>query len=204
MSEHSGAAGIEIRPVAADRWADLVTLFGPSGAYSGCWCMWWRIPGGQFSRNGNTGNREALQALVCTGRQVGLLGYAGEQPVGWCAVAPRPAYGRVLRSPALRPTDPADPSVWSVPCFFVARDRRGSGVAEELLAAAVRHAAGEGAAAIEGYPVDPDGRPITSAELYTGTVGMFARAGFATVARPATGRRVVMRRDLTVPFAVPR
>jgi GNAT superfamily N-acetyltransferase len=167
--------------------------------------MWWRIPGGEFSRNGNAGNRAALSALVRGREQVGLLGYAGDEPVAWCAVAPRPAYGRVLRSPALRPTQPADATVWSVPCFFVARGRRRAGVARAMLAAAIRHAAGEGAAAIEGYPVDRDGgRPLGAADLYTGTVGMFARAGFVAVARPPTGRRVVMRRDLTVPFVALR
>jgi GNAT superfamily N-acetyltransferase len=194
----TAAATIEVRPADEDRWADLAALFGPSGAYSGCWCMWWLIPSGEFSRNGNAGNRAALRARIADGTPVGLLGYADGAPVGWCALAPRSAYGRLLRSPALRPADPAEraaSSVWSVPCFFVARGHRRAGVAEALLGAAVAHAAAAGATAIEGYPVDAAGR--AAAELYTGTVGMFTRAGFTVVRRPANGRRVVASRDLS-------
>jgi GNAT superfamily N-acetyltransferase len=188
---------IEVHAADAARWDDLVQLFGPSGAYSGCWCMWFRIPGGEFSRNGNAGNRAALKSLVEAGEPVGLLGYADGQPVGWCTVAPRPAYTRILRSPALKPEEPADAETWSVPCFFTRRDRRGSGVSAAMLEAAVTHARAAGATALEGYPVDPStGRVPAAAELYTGTVTLFTRAGFRVHRRPPTGRRVVMRRPL--------
>ena len=191
-----GTVAIEVFPVDADRWADLTELFGPSGAYSGCWCMWWRIPGREFGQNGNAGNHAALEAVVRRGEPVGLLAYADDgAPVGWAAVAPRSAYPRILRSPALKPADPDEPGVWSVPCFFIARRSRRTGVAGALLDAAVGYARGEGAAVLEGYPVDTAaGRTPTAAELYTGTVAQFARAGFMEHARAATGRRVVMRR----------
>jgi GNAT superfamily N-acetyltransferase len=186
---------IEVRPVGPGDWADVVRLFGPSGAYSGCWCMWFRISGREFSRNGNAGNRAALSDLVAAGQPVGLLGYAGDDPVGWAAVAPRSAYPRILRSPTLKPADPTEPGVWSVPCFFIRRDRRRTGVAGALLDAAVREAQARGATALEGYPVAvADGRPAPAAELFTGTVPLFERAGFATWHRPATGRRLVLRR----------
>ena len=117
--------------------------------------------------------------------------------MGWCAVAPRPAYTRILRSPALKPDDPADATVWSVPCFFTRRDRRGSGVSAAMLDAAVSHARSAGAAALEGYPVDTSsGRMPPAAELYTGTVRLFTRAGFTEHRRPPTGRRVIMRHSL--------
>jgi GNAT superfamily N-acetyltransferase len=157
--------------------------------------MWWRVPSREFSANGNAGNRAAFQRLVDVGEPVGLLAYDGEEPVGWCAVAPRPAYLRVLRSPALKPDRPDDATVWSVPCFFIKRDRRRAGVAGALLDAAVRYAAEQGATTVEGYPVDTTaGRMPHAAELYTGTVGLFARAGFTVHKRPTSGRRVVMRR----------
>jgi GNAT superfamily N-acetyltransferase len=189
---------IEVRTADAGRWTDLEALFGPSGAYSGCWCMWFRVSGREFGRNGNAGNRAALEALVRGGEPVGLLAYVEGAPAGWAAVAPRSAYHRILRSPALRPTDPDEAGVWSVPCFFVGRPHRRAGVAAALLDAAVGHARAEGATVLEGYPVDTGaGRAPPAAELYTGTVEQFARAGFFRHARPATGRRVVMRRRVT-------
>jgi GNAT superfamily N-acetyltransferase len=101
----------------------------------------------------------------------------------------------VLRSPALRPADPADPGVWSVPCFFVKRGHRGAGAAGALLDAAVTHARTQGASAVEGYPVDTGvGSRAPAAELYTGTVSLFTRAGFTVHRRPPTGRRIVMSR----------
>ena len=188
---------VEVHPVDAGRWPDLVALFGPSGAYSGCWCMWFRVPGAEFSSNGNAGNKDALHRLVEADEPVGLLGYVDGGPAGWVSVAPRPAYTRVLRSPALKPDDPADAATWSVPCFFTHRAHRGTGIAGALLDAAVDHARSPGAAALEGYPVAPGGgRLPPAAELFTGTLEMFANAGFAVHKRPATGRRVVVRRAL--------
>jgi GNAT superfamily N-acetyltransferase len=191
---------VEVHPVDAGRWPDLVALFGPSGAYSGCWCMWWRIPSAEFSRNGNAGNRKALRALAEAGRPVGLLGYVDGQPAGWVTVAPRPAYTRIQRSPALKPDEPEQPDdddTWSVPCFFTGRAHRGTGVAAALLRAAADHARREGATTLEGYPVDVSaGRRPPASELFTGTLEMFTNAGFTVHKRPRTGRRVVVRRAL--------
>jgi GNAT superfamily N-acetyltransferase len=137
--------------------------------------------------------------MVRSGAPVGLLAYAGDgTPVGWAATAPRTAYPRLLRSNTLRPIDPDhpdDPAVWSVPCFFIHRRNRRGGVGTALLGAAVEYARGQGASALEGYPVAAGGRRRSSNELYTGTVGMFLDNGFSELARPA-GSRVVMRRDL--------
>src|SRR6185436_5677335 len=35
---------IRCRPLTAGRWSDLERVFGPNGANSGCWCMWFRRP----------------------------------------------------------------------------------------------------------------------------------------------------------------
>jgi GNAT superfamily N-acetyltransferase len=188
---------IEVREVGPDLWPDLETLFGPSGAYSGCWCMWWRVPSKEFSANGNAGNRSALEGVVRQAEPVGLLAYSDGAPVGWMALAPREAYPRVLRSPALKPKAGPQAGVWSVTCFFIHRAHRRSGVARALLDAAAAHAKRHGASIVEGYPVDTDqGRAPAAAELFTGTVKMFTRAGFTVHERPPTGRRVIMRRSV--------
>jgi GNAT superfamily N-acetyltransferase len=186
---------VEVHPVDSGRWPDLVSLFGPSGAYSGCWCMWWRIPGGEFSRNGNAGNRRALEELAQTNQPLGLLAYVDGEPVGWATVAPRPAYGRILRSPALKPDQPDDDRVWSVPCFFIGRGHRGTGIATALLRHAVTHARARHATLLEGYPVD-NSEPRPAAELFSGTLPMFTAAGFTVHKRPPTGHRVVVRKAL--------
>ena len=179
---------LEVVPATADRWGDLERLFGPSGAYSGCWCMYWRISSNEFAANGNAGNRRALEELTAAGRVPGLLGYRGDEPVGWISIAPREQYGRLQRSPKLKPID--DHPVWSVVCFFVHRDHRGSGVAGELLRGAIDYAAGQGATTIEAYPPDHGGERIADASVYMGTVSLFRTAGFQEVARRSPKRPI--------------
>ncbi len=188
-------SGPTIAPVDSARLPDVEALFGPNGANSGCWCMWFRLPAKDWTANGNAGNRAAFTAAVSSGEPVGLLAYLDGEPVGWTAVAPRPAYRRLLRSPTLRPDDPDNPAVWSVTCFFINRYRRRSGIAGALLAAAVDYAGRGGARTVEGYPADTGSGRRSSGDLYTGTVPLFARAGFVEYRRPPTGGRTVMRRQ---------
>ncbi len=192
---------LDVRPATADRWRELEAFFAPSGAYSSCWCTWWRQTGGEFSAgcaDGGRGNRELLRGITLAGGVPGLLAYRGETPVGWVSVAPRPRFGRILRSPTLRPIDAGeadDETVWSIVCFWMPRRERGRGVGSALLDAAVGHAREAGARAVQGYPVDTAGQRRASSELFTGTLSMFRRAGFREVGRRAPDRPV-MRLDL--------
>jgi GNAT superfamily N-acetyltransferase len=158
--------------------------------------MWWRKPNADWRAAAPDGNRQEFQALVRAAQPVGLLAYAADgSPVGWAAVAPRPAYPRLARSRTLRLTDADDPGVWSAPCFYIHRRHRGTGVATALLAGVVEYAAGQGAQAVEGYPVADDGRKRSNADVYTGTVGMFLDNGFTRATAPS-GSKVIMRREL--------
>lgn len=194
---------IDVRPATPNRWPQLEAFFGPSGAYSSCWCTWWRQTGGEFSAgcaDRGRGNRELLRAITLAGGVPGLLAYRGETPVGWVSVAPRPRFGRILRSPTLRPVDPgavSDETVWSIACFWMPRRERGRGVGSALLEAAVRHAQDAGAHAVEGYPIDTDGQRRASPELFTGTLSMFRRAGFREVARRGHDRPVMRLEPVT-------
>jgi hypothetical protein len=109
-------------PVTEKHWKDLTTLFGERGACGGCWCMSWRKSKDQFQRDKGAANRASLKALVKHGPLPGILAYAGEQPAGWCAVAPRSEYVTLAKSRVLRPVD--DAPVWSVSCFFIAKPYR--------------------------------------------------------------------------------
>jgi len=183
---------VTVEPVTADRWDDLERLFGPSGAYSGCWCTWWRLAAKEWDAAGNAGRRAVLAEVVARGDEPGLLAYLGGEPVGWVAIAPREAYPRLNRSPHTKPVD--DVPVWSITCFWVDRAHRGTGVATALLAAAVEHARARGAGAVEGYPVDPAARAVDAAGAFTGVLGLFTDAGFAELARRTPTSRVVVRR----------
>jgi GNAT superfamily N-acetyltransferase len=78
-------------------------------------------------------------------------------------------------------------------CFVVGRKSRGQGVASALLEAAIDYARDHGATTLEGYPVETDGTRIASANVYKGTLGMFARAGFTVVERRQWNRTTPVR-----------
>lgn len=180
---------VECHPLTPDRWPDLEALFGPRGACGGCWCMWWRIPRAQFEEQKGEGNRRMMQALVEGGKIPGILAYLDGRPVGWCALAPREEYPTLARSRILRPVD--DRPVWSVTCFFVAREARGMGLTVRLLEAAVAYARSQGAGVVEGYPVDTGGARRPAPFVYTGLASAFRQAGFVEVARRSPTRPIM-------------
>jgi GNAT superfamily N-acetyltransferase len=185
---------LEIHPLTRERWDDLVTVFDRPGDPKGCWCMFYRMRSRDFEPRWGRANREDFHEVVEQGPPPGLLAYRDGQPVGWCAVAPRADYPRILNSRVLKPVD-EDPGVWSIVCFYVVRGERGGGLAAALLEAAVDHAAARGAAAVEGYPRDTAGSTRHANEMFVGSMSMFAAAGFEEAARRSP-QRPIMRRTL--------
>lgn len=179
---------VNVYPAGPERWRDLELLFGPRGACAGCWCMWWRLRKADFEHQKGEGNRQALRQLVECGNPPGLIAYSDGVPVGWCAVGPRAQLPRMEASRILKAVD-AQP-VWSVSCFFVARAFRRKGISADLLQAAADYARSQGAAILEGYPVDP-GTGLPDAFVWTGLAGAFVRVGFREVARRSPSRPIM-------------
>jgi GNAT superfamily N-acetyltransferase len=182
-------------PATPARWADVEALFGTRGDPARCWCQWFYAGAHVAAGAIAAANREALQAQVQQGPPPGVLAYRDGEPVGWCAVAPRPTYTRLPRSEVLRGTprdELADPAVWSVTCFVVRVGHRRSGLTSVLLDGAVRLARESGARIVEGYPLDVAAKArSSSAELFHGPLSTFLAAGFREVARPRPTRPVV-------------
>jgi GNAT superfamily N-acetyltransferase len=156
--------------------------------------MWWRLaPRSAFDAAKGEANHAALRQIVKSGEVTGLLRYEGDEPIGWCSVAPRENFPVLGRSRALPLIDDASP--WSVVCLFVRRDHRRRRISVELLQAAAGYAADHGAQIVEGYPVVPKKGTMPDAFAWTGTVSAFRSAGFTEAARGPTGR-VIMRRVL--------
>lgn len=187
------AEKVEIKPVTPSRWDDLEELFGPSGANSGCWCMFFRQTSAEFSAKAGKQNRRELQSLVERRKVPGLLAYVDGMPAGWVSVAPRKQFGRIERSNLLAPID--DEPAWAIVCLYIGREHRGKGLAGRLLDGAVDYARSKGARVVEGYPIDvtKTKRKIPAAELYIGTLDMFEHAGFEVATRRKETRPMVRR-----------
>jgi GNAT superfamily N-acetyltransferase len=183
---------IECHPLTPERWANFETLFGERGACGGCWCTFWRQPRSSFNANKGTGNRRLMLRIVTDGPPPGILGYLGDEAVGWCAVAPREDYSALARSRILQPID--DQPVWSVSCLFVCKDQRKKGVSVELLRAAIEHVKGQGGSIVEGYPVEPKKDEVPAAFAWTGLAAAFLAAGFREVARRSDTRPIMRYR----------
>jgi GNAT superfamily N-acetyltransferase len=184
------AQEFSFNPLTPERWQALEALFGERGACGGCWCMWWRLKRADFNQQKGAGNRRAFKDIVFSGQSPGILAYAGAQPVGWCALAPREAYPALERSRILKRVD--DQPVWSVTCFFVAKPYRRRGLTVLLLDAAVGYARSQGAAILEGYPEEPGEGNQPAPFVFTGLASAFKKAGFVEVLR-RSAKRPIMR-----------
>ncbi len=183
---------LEFHTLDSSRWADFEALFGPRGACGGCWCMFWRLTRAEYERRKGERNRRAMRALVGRGESPGILAYAGGTPVGWCALAPRASYAALGRSRILAPVDEAP--VWSVVCFYVAKDWRRRGVTVGLLRAATEYVRSRGGKVLEGYPQEPREGEMPPVFAYTGLASAFRQAGFREVLRRSPTRPIMRRR----------
>ena len=191
MPKSAGPDRWKVVPLTPERWEDLAALFGERGACGGCWCMAWRLPSREFRAGKGAKNRRTLRRLVGAGSMPGILGYLGEEPVAWCAVAPRVDYAFLSRSRVLAPVDERE--VWSITCLFVHKEHRRRGLSAEMLRAAARFAGQRGARLVEGYPTVPYATRSPAAFLWTGTEKAFRQAGFREVARRSPSRPIMRR-----------
>ena len=194
--------GIVVVPANEASFEDLQTVFGSRGMAPRCQCQRYKLrPRESFKHFPDAERADRLRAQTHCGdpdspTTSGLVAYLDGEPVGWCAVEPRPAYTGLVRNNRVpwegRAEDKADDSVWAVTCLFTRAGFRKRGVSRALARAAVDFARDRGARAIEGYPMTSKNAILE--ELHVGTEAVFADAGFAEVSRP-TLRRAVMRID---------
>jgi GNAT superfamily N-acetyltransferase len=182
---------LAFHPLTIDRWADLERLFGPNGAMAGCWCMWWRLRRSEFNARKGEGNRRAFREIVRSGPPPGLIAYADARPVGWCAVAPRESHPALERSRTLARPDAAP--VWSITCFYVAKDWRRRGLVGRLIEEAAAFAAANGATLLESYPCEPPTGGGKRWDEFRSRPASFAKAGFRERACRSPGRPIMRR-----------
>ena len=189
---------IVVRPATKARFGDVATMLGPKNPGSSvCWCLSHRLDA--KTNRSLTGRARGEYVKMLCGRRAapGVLANADGEVAGWAAVAPRSElpFARSAKIP-----DVDDLPVWSVWCIRVRPGYRGRGISHTLLDGAVAYARSRGAPAIEGYPVDNQGKKVDPTMAYVGTRNLFEAAGFTKAAdtRSVSGGfpRVVMRLDL--------
>jgi len=168
---------IEVRE-ATGRFNDVSSVLRPrENAERACWCLTYRLSPTELA---GVSRPEAMRELCERELAPGLVAYSGGEPVGWCGVGPRAAYHRLNHSRTIQKVD--DQPTWSVICFVVKAGHRGEGIASRLLEEAIEFARRKGAPAIEGYPVESEGRRVSASLAFPGSTNLFERAGFTRIA----------------------
>ena len=187
-----GIREVEIRPLTVERWADFEKLFGPRGAYAGCWCMWPRLRSKDFNATNAGLRKEAMRGLADSDEPPGLVAYVDGDVVGWVALDRRERLEHFEYSRKVKALDRPD-GLWSIVCFVIDKEHRRQGLMSRLLEAAVDYARERGARVVEAYPVDPRGE-LKSYHGFTGIASVFERAGFVRVGGTEGDQVVRVRR----------
>jgi GNAT superfamily N-acetyltransferase len=194
---------LRIVPANEATCGDLDAMYGDRGGAQRCRCQRYKLhPGESFRGLGRAELAARQRDQARCGEAMaettsGLVAYLGDEPVGWCAVEPRPAFHGLLR-PTFRihwegrDEDREDEYVWAITCLFARAGYRKRGVARALAAAAVEHARRQGALSVEAYPIID--KNALAEELHVGTESLFADVGLTVVSHPSK-RRLVMRLD---------
>ncbi|MBL4645962.1 MAG: GNAT family N-acetyltransferase [Rhizobiales bacterium] len=175
----------DFHPIDTASWSDFETLMESKGSPHNCWCTAWIDVEKKNQKAEKSEKKASIKARVEKNIPVGLLAYFKDEPIGWCALAPRETY-RPLGG------DETKEQVWSIVCFFIKRDFRRQGLSSVFLKEAIKFARDHGAKFIEGYPVAKD----SPSYRFMGFQPVFEKADFKFIKKAGT-RRNVMVRDLT-------
>jgi len=126
--------------------------------------MLWRLTRKEFEQQKGEANRQAMKAIVESGKKPGLLAYSDKQPVAWCSVAPRESFPALGRSRILKKVDDQ---------------------------AAVDYVRKQGGKIVEGYPVEPKKGKTADVFAWTGLASFFKKAGFVECARRSETRPIM-------------
>ncbi len=184
------AKHLKVEPLSKKNWDKFVQLFGERGACGNCWCMLFRLRNADFEKGKRLGgNKSAMKELVWEKKPAGILGMYEGEAIAWCALAPRKDFIKLERSRVHKPID--DEPVWSIPCFFVAKEFRGKGVSVQMLKGIIDYAKKKRIKILEAYPTIPTQDKLPDAFAWIGLYKSFKRAGFEIVDRTSKHRPMV-------------
>jgi GNAT superfamily N-acetyltransferase len=190
-SSRNLSAKLSFKELSEKTWGDFETLFGARGACGGCWCMYWRLTRSEYEKNKGAGNKRMMKRLVQQKPSPGILMYVGTAVAGWCALAPREHFALLERSRVLKRVD--EQTVWSVVCFFIAKEFRRRGLTVPFLQYVIEHSRTQNVRILEGYPVDVRANDYPPVFAHVGFYNAFRKAGFEEVARWSPTRPIMRK-----------
>jgi GNAT superfamily N-acetyltransferase len=172
---------ITIKPVDRNNWGDFESLFESKGGPGYCWCMAWRMTKDELKQNNSACRKEFIKQRVFSDIPIGIMGYAENEAVAWCSIAPRATHQRLGG-------DETRENVWSITCFYIKKEYRKLGFTKLLIRNAKDYAKESGAEYIEAYPVEAS----SPSYRFMGFVKTFEEAGFEYIKMAGTRRHVMI------------
>jgi len=155
-------------------------------ACNGCYCMAWHAETWECWTNSTPiNNRKDRSELLAKGQYDGFILYEDSAPIGWCQIARVGSMPKLLRAVNL----PELADSYAISCFLLRPDKRGRGIGSKFLSMVAAHWQSASNAALVGVP---EKAATSNTELWTGTDGMFFRAGFSP--HPGNERVFVLSR----------
>jgi GNAT superfamily N-acetyltransferase len=187
------AARSAIAPLGPETWEAFAALVDKHhGIVGGCWCTAYHP---DADRRAGPDGRSVERRLVEAGRAHAALVMEDGAAIGWCELGSPAELPNIYHRKEYDAVG-LDPAAYRLTCFFVDRDHRRQGVAGRALLGALALVGAAGGGMVEGYPVTPvPGKKVSGSFLFSGTRGMFERAGFEHV-RPLGTKRSIMRLDV--------
>jgi predicted GNAT family acetyltransferase len=189
-SEQNFLNALTFEPLTKANWKIFVQLFGTKGACGNCWCMYYRLKPQVFKAGKlNDGNKNAMKEFVWAGLPAGIMAFYKEEPIAWCAFAPREDFIKLENSKVHKRID--NETVWSIPCTFIAKNYRKKGVSLALLKGVIDYAKANGIKIIEAYPTIPTQEKLPDSFAWIGLYKSFEKAGFKIVDQTSKYRPMV-------------
>ena len=126
---------LSFHPLTQKLWRDFELLFGNNGACGGCWCMYWKLRGKEFSENTGDNARQMQKSIVDSKIVPGLLAYLEGYPVGWIAVEPRMS---IPSLPIRAHSNPLTTRKCGHPCSL-SKETSPQRIAVDIVKAAIEH-----------------------------------------------------------------
>jgi ribosomal protein S18 acetylase RimI-like enzyme len=200
----SAAMKLSTKELSEKTWPDFVKLFSQGNGWDHCWCVHFQrarpLPKEQWLPTRKlraARNRRQQKKLIAQGCSHGILVYAQGEPVGWCQYGTRAELTRIDGNRTYRVPAPEVKSgkFWRITCFVVDRKYRRRGIAGAALAAALKSIKRQGGGIVEAYPVENwEGKSFGNMSAH-GTVSMFKKVGFKSVA-PFGNTNIAMRKAI--------
>ncbi|MGB4595254.1 MAG: GNAT family N-acetyltransferase [Anaerolineaceae bacterium] len=182
-----------IKPLSSETWPAFEQLAAKhNGVWGGCWCTWFHGNTGRLSKEES--NHDYKGRLTKTGQAHAALVFEGDQAIAWCQFGsptelPRVHSKKLYQSLDLQPPD------YRITCFFVDTDYRKQGVATIAIQGALDMIASLGGGLVEAFPWNLEKKKTSSSMLFVGTLAMFTKLGFETIA-PLGGNLLLVRKNL--------